>query len=328
VVGQIVITLALALAVASSASITPAHHRAVSAHYIISIGNSSNRVRSGTIWLQSYWTGGERPKIGTITDGKTTISFSDALSPALIKPGDSYHDNWVMLIQIGAALWYETPGLSHRTLFTQFAPALASLGKATTSERAITLVLNAPSKRTITFLYLDGTPVARSNVGVALHVNNDNHCGVELGPSIGNYRTDSNGRLTFTYSAQPLALSIGHFEPGVQGWWYELITVGPQRSIVVRRNFRFPAWVTWHVTVRRTNGEPVSGALVSSYFNVGCGGPGAEANTDRNGQASLRVAPPLTGWVDVSSNKSHHQLTDRERALLEKTGHVQVTLQY
>lgn len=326
-VGQVAAALVVALLVVSPAA-KPIPHRVVRASYIVSIGSPSNRVRSGTVWLQSYsWNGGDKFKIGTIVDGATTISLSDALSPTLINPLDGSHDNWVILFQIGSSLWYETPTLNHHTLFSNFASAVNSLGKAKTSGRTTALVLRAPSKRTITFRNLDGTPVARSTVGVALHVSDDDHCGVEQGPSIGDYRTDPNGRLTLTYPPQPLALAIGHFEPNVPGWWYELIVVGSEKSITVRRNFRFPAWSTWQVTVKQPDGKPVPGALVSSYFNAGCGqAGGAEAKTDSSGHASLRVAPALTGWVDVSLDGRHHQLTGHERALLEKTGHVEVRL--
>ncbi|MDQ6768178.1 MAG: hypothetical protein M3Z41_10255 [Candidatus Eremiobacteraeota bacterium] len=324
---QVAAVLSLALLMASPAA-KPIPHKMVRVSYTVSIGSPSNRVRSGTVWLQSYsWNGGDKFKIGTIVDGTTTISLSDALSPTLINPLDGNHDNWVVLLQIGSSLWYETQTLNHHTLFSNFVAAVNSLGKAKTSGRTTELVLPAPSKRTITFLNLDGMPVARSTVGVSLHVSDADHCGVEQGPSIGDYRTDPNGRLTITYPPQPLALAIGHFEPKQPGWWYELIVVGSEKSISVRRNFRFPPWSRWQVTVMRPDGRPVAGALVSSYFNAGCGqAGGAEAKTDSSGRASLRVAPALTGWVDVSLDGKHHQLTGHERALLERSGFVEVRL--
>jgi len=304
--------------------------RSVNATLTIAVGDKSNHVRAGDIWLQSYsWNGGERFRVGSIVDGRAKISLNDSLSSALVHPSDPNHDNWVIIFYVGPeSLSYTTKTLNHQTLFSDFTAALESVGKLLTSSggRADVLVLPAPEKRTITFINLNGAPVIRERVDLFLHVSNGDHCGVEQGPLIGEYTTDSRGKLAQRLPPESLTLEIGHFEPDRPRWWQFWIVVGPQKTITLRRNFRYPPERNWNVIVKLRDGSPVTDALVSSYYDAGCGGPGPSASTNARGEAVLRLAPRITGWVAVSIGHKTQQLTIAQRATLEKTGKVTLVL--
>jgi len=300
--------------------------RSINANYIVSVGSPTQRVQHGTVWLKSYsWNGGEQFQIGTIADGKTHIAFNDRLSPYLKRPPDAQHDNWIVLFHVAPTLWYSTARLDHSSVFSDFRGAVSALGTMSASGAWTTLTLPAPTKRIITLVNLDGTPVAQTTIDVALHVSNADHCAAEQGPELGTYVTDSQGRLVLTLPAQPLMLRIGYFDP--DGWWWPNgLGVGPGQSIVVRRDFRYPPPATWHLRVRRQDGAPASNATVFWFVHVDrCGGP-PDTQTDGDGKTTLSVTPRLTGSVTITYEGKNYTLSGAQRTALEKNRDLDVTL--
>lgn len=85
--------------------------------YMISVGTSSEKVSSGTIWLYSYsWYGLQKIELAAIKKGLALVPLDTRKLKHELDPNPTT-DGYVVVLQIGEHLWYRTPDISPNLLW-------------------------------------------------------------------------------------------------------------------------------------------------------------------------------------------------------------------
>ncbi len=168
-------------------------------------------------------------------------------------------------------------------------PAALSKMGITTMGHALTLP--RPGRRTIRPLYPDGRPLAGRSIAVSLFGSIDNHCGRPAGVSVGTYRTDIGGRISFTAPSGPVALYESYYDEkstgpaGVRFVLKGAVVTGPEAGITLRKWWELPSR-TYFLLLRTSSAQPLTGAhLNGCLHNEVCGA----------------VCGPISGKVVVSN---------------------------
>ena len=182
--------------------------------YLISIGASSEKVSSGTIWLYSYsWYGLQKIELAAIKNGLALVPLDTGKLKRELDPHPNT-DGYVVVLQIGQQLWYRTPNISSDILWNNLSSAVNSLGRAIASSTGETqLILPPPTKRHVTLLYTDGRAAANASITISIYLWDTNHCGLHEGLPLGTFRTDKTGTIEVLAPLVALYLDgISYFE--------------------------------------------------------------------------------------------------------------------
>jgi hypothetical protein len=280
-----------------------------SAHkdYIISIGSSSEKVASGTIWLYSYsWYGLQKVQLATIKNGVAPVLLDAGKLKRELDPNPNT-DGYVVAVQISEHEWYRSPDIMPDLLWSNLSSAVNSLGRAITSSTGeIQLILPPPTKRHITLLYSNGQAAANANIDLSIYLWDSNHCGFHRGLPLGTFHTDKTG--TIELSAPLIALyldEIRYYEKvgsGPAGVAYSHnvgLKTGPEENLVLKER--------WDLTddddlsedgelrVLTTNGRPRHNVNIYGAWRTNtCGGGDMIGRTDFKGVAQIVLDPSIT----------------------------------
>ena len=289
-------------------SIPPAFAQSPSQQeYTISIGTSSEKISSGTIWLYSYsWYGLQKIQLAAVGNGLALVPLDTGKLKRDLDPHPNT-DGYVVVLQIGEHLWYRTPNLSPGVLWSDLSSAVNSLGRAiASSTRDTQLILPPPTKRHVTLLYPDGHAAANANITASIYLWDTNHCGFHEGLPLGTFRTDNTG--TFEVLAPLVALyldGISYFEEvgtGPAGVAYSANTglkTGPEENLVLKEKWQFTEgdrlFDDVELRILTAAGRPRKDVDVwGNWQSNTCGGGDRMGRTDSNGVANIRLDPSFT----------------------------------
>ncbi len=275
--------------------------------YTISIGTSSEKVSSGTIWLYSYsWYGLQKIQMSTVANGLALVPLDTGKLRRELDPHPNT-DGYVVVLQIGEHLWYRTPNIPPDTLWSDLSSAVNSLGLATAQSAGETqLILTPPTRRHVTLLYPDGHAAANADITASIYVWDMNHCGFHEGLPLGTFRTDRTG--TFEVLTPLVALyldGISWFEKagtGPAGLAYSANTglkTGSEANLILKEKWQFTPddylFDDVEVLVLTASGQPRKDVDVFGNWETNtCGGLGTIGRTDEKGIARIRVDPSFT----------------------------------
>jgi hypothetical protein len=301
--------LAIATVLATAAPI--AAPKSVSLRYDVYVGDTTHPAVAGLVWLFRYsWDDGfDRKRIGMIREGTAAIDFDSDVLPQLTDPVALSSDGFVVAFELSGAQWYLSRPINPMHFFTDLPAAIETIGNTSSGGQgapsAIGLVPSA--NRTIRFVNEDGTPAKSMRVGLAIHVSNANHCGVEEGPAFGEYQTDDAGVISFESPPVPLMLGVRYYSDDRGVYFAEAgLLVGTERDIVLRRTWTLPSH-GYMLTVEDMNGHPVANRWIEEQIRTyRCGAWwGGAGKTDSRGVARLKLQHLSVAslWVDLPDNK-------------------------
>jgi hypothetical protein len=292
--------------------------------YRLSVGASSNRLVSGTIWIYSYsWYGLQQHKLADIQNGAASVPLDVDRLKREVDPHPNT-DGYVIVIRAGENLWFRTPDIPVGKFWTDF-PATISLLGATTAAASgeIQLTLPAPRKRHITFLDPDGRPKTNLDVDVSVYVWNTNHCGFHEGLPLGSFRTDARGAIQVLAPLAPLYLDGLHYYEadgtGPAGPAYsdnDGMKISAAESVVVKEAWELPSFPA-QLQVVAAAGTPRPGVEVfANWATNRCGGYETIAKTDNQGIARIDLDATFTALTlffgDPNDDRNRRELTDTE----------------
>ncbi len=323
---------ALAMAtVLATAAPTPGP-RSVSLRYDVYVGDTTHPAVGGVVWLLRYSRYGlQLQRIGLIRDGSATIAFQSDIMPDLDHPNKSADNHYVAAFELSGAQWYLSRPIDPNSFFVDLPVAIETIGNTLDdgpgAPRSIGLA--EPDLRIITLLNEDGTPVASKSVGLAVHVNNVNHCGMEEGPDLGGRVTDGGGRIFVRSPPLPLTLDALFFSARSDGYYIRRgIVVGTARDVVIRRTWNLP-YRSVALKVFDAAGKPVKGLDVEAQYRSDmCGAVlGRPGTTDASGVARLSVQQLAIGeiWTKLPSGATR-TLTAPELHLLFSRGSLTIRI--
>jgi hypothetical protein len=326
--------LGTALAIASFLATAPpiTAPKSVSLRYDVYVGDTTHPAVAGLVWLLRYsWYGLQQQRIGLIRDGSATIAFQSDIMPNLERPNKSADDHYVAAFELSGAQWYLSRPIDPNHFFSDLPAAIETIGSTLDggpgAPRSIGLAQS--DMRIITLLNEDGTSVRSYSVGVAVHISNQNHCGMEEGPSLGNRVTDSGGTFFVQSPPIPLTLDLEYFTTrGGQYYLRRGLVVGTARDMVIRRTWNLP-YRAVKLKVVEAAGTPVRGLEVEAQYRAeNCGAvlsrPGT---TDINGVASLSIQQLAIEeiWMKLPSG-ARRTLTALEQHLLFSRGSLTIRI--
>lgn len=276
--------------------------------YIISIGTSSEKVSSGTIWLYSYsWYGLQKIQLAAIQNGLALVPLDAGKLKRELDPHPNT-DGYVVVLQIGEHLWYRTPDISRDALWSDLSSAVNSLGRAIASSTGETqLILTPPAKRHITLLYPDGHAAANADITTSIYLWDTNHCGFHQGLPLGTFRTDKTGTIQVLAPLVALYLDgISYYEeagtgPAGRAYSHNLgLKTGPEENLVLKEKWDLTEndhlFDDVEVLVLTATGLPRKDVDVyGNWLTNTCGGGDRMGRTDSKGVAQIRVDPSFTG---------------------------------
>ena len=275
--------------------------------YVISVGNSSEKVASGKIWLYSYsWYGLQRAQLAAIENGVASLPPDTAKLKRELNPHPNT-EGYVVALQLGEHSWCRTPDISPEVLWNDLAAAVNSLGRATRVSAGETeLILPPLTNRHITLLYPDGRPAASANFETSIYLWDRNHCGFHEGLPLGTLRTDKTGTMEVLAPLVPLYFDgVSYFEEngeGPAGVAYSANTglkAGAEANLVLRKKWNLTEedelFDDVDVRVLNGNGRPRKDVDVfGNWATNTCGGFGTIGRTDAKGAARIRIDPSFT----------------------------------
>jgi hypothetical protein len=324
-----VLGAALAIASVLATAAPSSAPTSVSLRYDVYISDPTHPAVAGLVWLQRYgWNGGSLKRIGTIREGTATIDFDSDILPRLAHPDPLWDDHFVVAFELSGAQWYLSRPVDPNHFFADLPAAIESIGAVTDggpgAPRAIGLTLSAT--RTFTFLNDDGSPAKIGPVDMYVHVSDANHCGIEEGPSLGEFHPDQNGVVSLRSPPVPLFVGATYFRDERGAFTEDFRTfVGRAQTKVLRRTWQLPYQTLW-LTVLDASGRPASGLAVESQVRaVMCGSAGARAVTDSRGVATLSLQHLIVSriWIDLA-NGAERSLTPQEQHLLFSRGSLTI----
>jgi hypothetical protein len=261
-------------------------------------GDSGHPVASGEVWLIAHhWGRYPGVLVATIQNGtiervsewkakidgaaqareyKLLVAISDRLLPPrdLRETDDTYGVVKPEFVKEFPYLYLSNP-LGEAQQGQDWPEALNQMGIATNGHA---LTLPRPGRRTIRLLYPDSRPLAGRSIAVSLFGSSYNHCGFPAGVPAGEYRTDRNGRISFTAPPGPLALpETSYYEEesaGPAGVSFVLngsVVTGPDADITLGKWWDLPSRI-YLLTLRTSSGQPLKGAhLYGCLGNKVCG---------------------------------------------------------
>ncbi|HLJ82782.1 MAG TPA: hypothetical protein VKT51_01235 [Candidatus Eremiobacteraceae bacterium] len=317
--------------VLATAAPTPAP-RSVSLQYDVYVGDTTHPAVGGLIWLQRYGLNGvSLQRIGTIREGTASIEFNADIVPQLRHPDPRWDYHFVVAFELSGAQWYFSRPVDMMHFFSDVPAAIETIGKASDGGRDAPRAIGlAPSTtRTLTFENEDGTPAKGMRVGLAVHLNNANHCAVEQGPNLGYFRTDDSGVVSFESPPAPLTVGVRYYSD-IRGEYFaevELL-VGSERDIVVRRTWTLP-FQRVSLKVEDVSGKTVAGQWIEQRIRTHqCGvWSGRAGRTDPQGIAEMRIQPLSVDsmWVLLPGDKER-LLTPLELHLLFSRGSLTIRI--
>jgi hypothetical protein len=275
--------------------------------YLISIGAESSTVSSGAVWLYSYsWYGLQKLKLADIENGRAVLSLDTEKLQRDLNP----HPNtevYVLVVQVGERLWYRTPNISPKVIWTDLPRVLNSLGRtAAFSSGQTRLILPSPAKRRITMLYPDGRTAANTDVPVSVYLYDYNHCGGHEGLPLGTFRTDATGTIEFLAPLVALYLDdVSYYEnvgAGPAGVAYSHnvgLKTSPEEKLVLKEQWELNDHDSLleevELRVLTGSGRPRPGINVYGQWRTNtCGGGDRIGQTDSNGIARIDLDPSFT----------------------------------
>jgi len=303
--------------------------------YLISIGDESSPVASGTVRLYCYsWYGLQSVKLADIENGHAVLPLDTEKVKRELDP----HLNteaYVLAVRIGENLWYRTPNISPAAIWTDLPGALNSLGRtAALSSGETSLILPPPAKRRITLLYPDGRPAASAGVSVSVYLYDSNHCGSHEGLPLGTFGTDASGTIEVVAPLVPLYLDgILYFEKagtGPAGVAYSHnvgLKTGPEATVVLKEQWELNEddylLEEFELRVLTAKGQPRPGLDVyGRWMTNTCGGGDRIGRTDSKGVARVGLDPSFTALRlmiggpysagDPEADNKSRDLTDAE----------------
>jgi hypothetical protein len=138
---------------------------------VICNGTDSEKLTSGTLWLDSYsWYGLQQFKLASIQNGLAVVPLDVDRLKREVDPHPNT-DAYVLVVQTGEHMWYRTPDILQDRFWTDLPGAISSFGQTTTLSTGETqLILPSPAKRLITLLYPDGRPKAGVDLTVSIYL--------------------------------------------------------------------------------------------------------------------------------------------------------------
>ena len=309
------LVLGLALTLPAFAQTTPQQR------YLISIGPSAEKVKSGTIWLYSFsYYGLQKLQLATIENGLALVPRDAENLKHKLNPHPNTN-GYVVALQIGEHQWYRTPNISPDVFWSDLPGAVKSLGHGTVSDTGETqLILPSLTKRRITLFYLDGRPAVNTEVTVSIYLWDNNNCALHTGLPLGKFRTDKSGAIEVLAPLVPLYLDdIFYYEnvgTGPAGVAYSNNTglkLSAEPNLILKEGWQFTGGDSllekFELRVLTAAGRPRSGINIYGQWRTNtCGGRDNIGQTDSNGIARIDLDPSFSalglmlGGPDATAN--------------------------
>lgn len=270
--------------------------------YRFAVGNESQPVASGIIWLYHYsWYGLHRYELARIEDGVAHIRLTEEQLKTEIKP----HPNteaYVLALDLPAGLWYRTEDIAPEALWHDLVRSLNALGEARPDPSGKTLlILPPPVPHRLILQDEEGSPAANLEVPVSIYLYDRNHRGHHSGLPLGTFLTNEKGAIEFQAPAVPLHLDVRFYDrqgEGPAGPAYSAVVglmVGADSEIILCKAWDLPA-EEFELHVLGGDGIPLPGVSINQAIRTGeCGAWwGQVARTDDNGTAHFAIAPAAT----------------------------------
>lgn len=304
------IALAFALAAVLVVASPQTTSSSVDLRYDVYVGDETQPVNTGAVWLLRYsWYGPVWERVGAIVEGRATIAFDSSVMPRLTHYDARHDDHYVIAFELPGAQWYVSRPVDSKRFFSDVQAAIETIGTVAKGTRGAppALGLARSDARTITLLNEDGTPAKEVSLSVSAHVSNQDHCGAEQGPELGEFESNRAGVFSLRAPPEPLYIGANYYSSvGGRFTLHSGIIVGSNGAITIRRTWNLPAEIV-ALRVVDSLGRPEKGGIVETQVRSDmCGaqfGPGGTTNARGVARISLKPLAIDQMWVDLPGSR-------------------------